>query len=163
MMMGSLEEDILEAATTPTNLPDVVNDLDIEEEEVAIENQEIYLAKVEKRVKDYKINILNELRPDKKLLVLDIDYTLFDHRSTAQTGAELMRPYLHEFLTQAYEYYDIVIWSATGMKWIEEKMKLLGVSTSPNYKIAFYLDSLAMISVHTPKYGLLDVGIDVTF
>ncbi|CAG9831578.1 unnamed protein product [Diabrotica balteata] len=157
MMMGSLEEDIAEANTAPENLPDVVNDLDIEEEEVAIENQDVYLAKVEKRIKDYKINMLNDLRPEKKLLVLDIDYTLFDHRSTAQTGAELMRPYLHEFLTTSYEHYDIVIWSATGMKWIEEKMKLLGVSTHPNYKIAFYLDSLAMISVHIPKYGVVDV------
>lgn len=160
MMMGSLEEDIAEANTAPTNLPDVVNDLDIEEEEVAIENQEVYLAKVEKRIKDYKINMLSELRPDKKLLVLDIDYTLFDHRTTAQSGAELMRPFLHEFLSAAYEYYDIVIWSATGMKWIEEKMKLLGVTTHPSYKIAFYLDSSAMISVHIPKYGVVDVSIN---
>ena len=43
------------------------------------------------------------MRPGKKLLVLDIDYTLFDHRSTAETGTELMRPYLHEFLTAAYQ------------------------------------------------------------
>lgn len=43
------------------------------------------------------------------------------------------------------------------MKWIEEKMKLLGVATNPNYKIAFYVDYLAMISVHVPKHGLLDV------
>lgn len=162
MMMGSLEEDIVEANAVPTNLPEVVNDLDIEEEEVAIENQEVYLAKIEKRVKEYKINILNELRPDKKLLVLDIDYTIYDHRSAAEQGAELMRPYLHEFLTSAYQDYDIVIWSATGMKWIEEKMKLLGVTINPNYKIAFYLDSLAMISVHIPKYGVLDV-ILITF
>lgn len=43
------------------------------------------------------------------------------------------------------------------MKWIEEKMKLLGVSTNPSYKILGYLDYLAMVSVHVPKHGLLDV------
>jgi len=43
------------------------------------------------------------------------------------------------------------------MKWIEEKMKLLGVSTNPSYKITGYLDYLAMVSVHIPKHGLLDV------
>lgn len=157
MMMGSLEEDIVEVNTAPADLPEVVNDLDIEDEEVAIENQEVYLAKINKRIKDYNIRMLNEPRPGKNLLVLDIDYTLFDHKSTAQTGLELMRPFLHEFLTSAYDDYDIVIWSATGMKWIEEKMKLLGVSSHPDYKIMFYLDSLAMISVHTPKYGVMDV------
>lgn len=72
---------------------------------------------------------------------------------------ELMRPFLHEFLTQAYEDYDIVIWSATGMKWIEEKMRLLGVSTHQDYKVLFYLDYLAMITVHTTKYGTIDVSI----
>lgn len=157
MMMGSLEDDIAEASSMPKNLPEVINDLDIEEEEVAVENHDIYLAKVERRVKDYKIKILNEPRENKKLLVLDIDYTLFDHRSVAETGLELMRPYLHEFLKSAYEDYDIVIWSATDMKWIEEKMKLLGVSSNTDYKILFYLDSLAMISVHTSKYGVVEV------
>lgn len=157
MMMGSLEEDIAEASKTPENLPAVINDLDIEDEEVAIESQEIYLAKIARRIKEYEIKILNEPRQGKKLLVLDIDYTLFDHRSIAQSGVELMRPYLHEFLTSAYEDYDIIIWSATGMKWIEEKMKLLGVTTNPHYKIMCYLDYLAMISVHTPKYGVIDV------
>lgn len=160
MLMGSLEEDIAEANAPPKDAPTVVNDLDvdIEDDEVAIENQEVYLEKVARRVRDYKINVLNEPRPHKKLLVLDIDYTLFDHRSAAETGLELMRPYLHEFLTTAYNHYDIVIWSATGMKWIEEKMKLLGVSTHQAYKIMFYLDSLAMISVHTPKYGVVEVS-----
>lgn len=46
----------------------------------------MYLAKINKRVRDYKINIINEPRAGKKLLVLDIDYTLFDHRSVAETG-----------------------------------------------------------------------------
>ncbi|XP_068218962.1 ubiquitin-like domain-containing CTD phosphatase 1 [Palaemon carinicauda] len=157
MMMGSLESSVEEAQRIPENLPHVINDLDIEEEEVAIENRSEYLRKVEKRVREYEVKILNDMRPGKKLLVLDIDYTLFDHRSTAETGAELMRPFLHEFLTSAYKSYDIAIWSATSMKWIEEKMKLLGVSSHPDYKIVFYLDSLAMITVETQKYGVIEV------
>ncbi|XP_076031571.1 ubiquitin-like domain-containing C-terminal domain phosphatase 1 [Oratosquilla oratoria] len=157
MMMGSREEAVREMQEVPKDLPEVVNDLDIEEEVIAIEQRQEYLQKIEKRVKDYEIKMLNDMRPGKKLLVLDIDYTLFDHRSVAETGNELMRPFLHEFLTSAYEDYDIVIWSATSMKWIEEKMKLLGVSTHPNYKIAFYLDSLAMITIHTEKYGVIEV------
>nr|SVE75274.1 EOG090X0A5K [Daphnia dolichocephala] len=157
MMMGSLEQDITIASTIPEIVDEVINDLDLTEEEIALENREEYLAKIAKRVDSYEIKLLNEPRAGKKLLVLDIDYTLFDHRSAAETGNELMRPFLHEFLTAAYDDYDIMIWSATSMKWIEEKMKLLGVSTNQNYKIVGYLDYLAMISVHMDKYGLLDV------
>ena len=50
-----------------------------------------------------------------------------------------------------------MIWSATSMKWIEEKMKLLGCDRNPGYKLAFYLDSRAMISIHTEKYGVIEV------
>nr|SVE76534.1 EOG090X0A5K [Daphnia longispina] len=157
MMMGSLEQDITTASTAPEIVDEVINDLDLTEEEIALENREEYLAKIAKRVETYEIKMLNEPRSGKKLLVLDIDYTLFDHRSAAETGNELMRPFLHEFLTAAYIDYDIMIWSATSMKWIEEKMKLLGVTTNQNYKILGYLDYLAMISVHMDKYGLLDV------
>lgn len=63
------------------------------------------------------------------------------------------------FVLLVMQDYDIVIWSATSMKWIEEKMKLLGVTSNTSYKIAFYLDSLAMISVHTPKYGVVQVSL----
>ncbi|KAL0277049.1 UNVERIFIED_CONTAM: hypothetical protein PYX00_004470 [Menopon gallinae] len=129
MMMGSLEEDISQVNVLPDSMPEVVNDLDIEDEEVAIEHMEVNLSKIEKRVKE----------------------------SVAECGAELMRPYLHEFLTSAYEDYDIVIWSASSMKWIEEKMKLLGCANHPDYKIFFYMDQLAMISIQTPKYGLVNV------
>ncbi|CAB0015347.1 unnamed protein product [Nesidiocoris tenuis] len=160
LMMGSLEAAIADANTIPDDLPSVINDFDIEEgEEVPIENKEVYLAKIQKRVSDYEVKILNPSRPGMKLLVLDIDYTLFDHKSAAETGYELMRPFLHEFLKSAYRHYDIVIWSATSMKWIEEKMKLLGVSNHCDYKIAFYLDYLAMISVHTPKYGVIQASV----
>ncbi|XP_014353448.1 ubiquitin-like domain-containing CTD phosphatase 1 isoform X2 [Latimeria chalumnae] len=157
MMMGSREESLEDVLGPPPDNDDVINDFDIEEDVVEVENREENLAKITRRVKDYKIEVLNPPREDKKLLVLDVDYTLFDHRSCAETGLELMRPYLHEFLTSSYEDYDIVIWSATSMKWIEAKMKELGVSTNPNYKISFMLDSAAMITVHTPKRGLVEI------
>ena len=54
--------------------------------------------------------------------------------------------------------YDIVIWSATNMKWIEEKMKVLGCDTHPGYKLSFYLDSRAMISIQADKYGVIEVS-----
>jgi ubiquitin-like domain-containing CTD phosphatase 1 len=100
---------------------------------------------------------MNPPRKDKKLLVLDIDYTIFDHVSNAQRGSELMRPHLHEFLTSSYDNYDIVIWSATSMKWIETKMNEIGVATHSDYKIAFYVDCGAMITVHTAEYGVVNV------
>lgn len=157
--MGSTEEDIAQANRAPDNMNEVVNDLSLETEsdDIEIENAHIYLAKIQKRIATYKVQELNPLRENKKMLVLDIDYTLFDHRSVASSGIELMRPHLHEFLARSYKHYDIVIWSATSMKWIIEKMRLLGVADNPNYKIAFYLDYLAMISVYTPKRGLVDV------
>jgi len=40
-MMGSLEEDIQAVDVLPEDMPEVVNDLDIEDEEIAIENREV--------------------------------------------------------------------------------------------------------------------------
>jgi len=158
MMMGSSEQAIKDVSQTRGDDPTVINDFEEEAaQKLAIEYREEYLEKVEKRVQSYEVKVRHEPREGKKLLVLDIDYTLFDHRSPAENGTELMRPFLHEFLTAAYEDYDIVIWSATNMKWIEEKMKLLGCDVHPDYKLAFYLDSRAMISIHSSKYGVIEV------
>lgn len=159
-MMGSREEDIKSINERPENV-ETVNDFDdvdpADPTTESYETKEVYLAKIKRRVNEYKVDILNDPRPGKKLLVLDIDYTLFDHRSSAESGVELMRPYLHEFLTSAYEHYDIAIWSATSMKWIIEKMKLLGVHSNSSYKIVFYLDYNAMISIHHASRGVVDV------
>lgn len=79
MMIGSKEEAIANIDLDPSEIPPVINDLDIEDDldQVAIHNRGEYLAKVDRRVKEYKINVFHEPRPGKKLLVLDIDYTLF--------------------------------------------------------------------------------------
>ncbi|KAG9346841.1 hypothetical protein JZ751_007188 [Albula glossodonta] len=156
MMMGSREESLEEVLAPPPENDDVINDFDIEEEVIEVENREENLAKIARRVKEYKVEELNPPREGKRLLVLDVDYTLFDHKSCAETGQELMRPFLHEFLTTAYEDYDIVIWSATSMKWIDAKMKELGVTDNPNYKITFMLDSAAMITKNTIMFD--DIG-----
>jgi ubiquitin-like domain-containing CTD phosphatase 1 len=67
--------------------------------------------------------------------------------STVMSPAEMMRPFLHEFLAAAYEHFDIVIWSATSMRWIELKMRETGVSTSGRFRIAAFLDFGAMITM----------------
>ena len=81
MMIGSKEEDIANVDLSPEDIPQVVNDFDIGDEvemgSIPIQNREEFLVKVEKRVKEYKVKMLSQPRPGKKLLVLDIDYTLF--------------------------------------------------------------------------------------
>jgi len=157
MLMGTPEESITELNAAKPVQPDLSEGQEEEQQDttwiedpdtVPLDKREEVRIKLERRIKTYQGKVLNEPRQGKKLLVLDIDYTLFDHRSAAETGAELMRPYLHEFLTTVYEHYDIGIWSATSMKWIESKMKLLGVeavsqgrstNTAFNYKIIFYM------------------------
>ncbi|EFJ40041.1 hypothetical protein VOLCADRAFT_108373 [Volvox carteri f. nagariensis] len=112
--------------------------------------------KLARRLKSVEVKILSPPRPGKKCLVIDIDYTIFDLGSTAERPEELARPYLHEFLTSAYESYDIIIWSATSKKWVEVKMKELGVLGNPAYNIVCLLDHTAMVTVHTEKYGVFD-------
>lgn len=91
MMVGSLETDIEEASKRPDEISEVLNDLEQDEDDIPMENREVYLSKINKRIREYQIEEFQESREGKKLLVLDIDYTLFDHRSTAETGNELMR------------------------------------------------------------------------
>lgn len=69
----------------------------------------------------------------------------------------MKRPYLDEFLTAAYEHYDIAIWSATNMKWIELKMAELGVANHANFKPSFYVCHQGMITIHTEKHGVVNV------
>ena len=63
------------------------------------------VVKLARRVAATPLAVLHPPRAGKKLLVLDIDYTLFDHRSTAETPMELARPHLHSFLAAAYAEY----------------------------------------------------------
>jgi len=94
-----------------------------------------------------KISLINPIRPEKKLLVLDLDYTLFDMKSQAGSLLQLKRPYTDEFLTAVHPYYDIVIWSQTSWRWLEVKLTELGILTHPSYRILFVLDKTCMFNV----------------
>jgi len=153
MMMGTPEEEQL---VEPEEKFDVLDDFVYDPHTINIRDREENIEKLQKRVKNLQIKVMNPPRPGKKCLVLDIDYTLFDHRSTVENVLDLMRPYLHEFLTAAYPHYDIIIWSATSMKWVDLKMKELGVFTNPNYKITFCLDCKAMITVAPENKTVFD-------
>lgn len=48
-------------------------------------------AKLERRIKAVDIKVLNAPRPGKKLLVIDIDYTIFDLGSSAERPMDLAR------------------------------------------------------------------------
>ncbi|OAY44972.1 ubiquitin-like domain-containing CTD phosphatase [Manihot esculenta] len=153
-MIGTVEDDLI---LDQEDSPEVVDDFELgQDEAVDIKDKEVNKQKLRRRIDQYKIELRNPCREGKKLLVLDIDYTLFDHRSTAENPLELMRPYLHEFLTAVYAEYDIIIWSATSMKWVELKMGQLGVLNNPNYKITALLDHLAMITVQSDSRGIFD-------
>ena len=49
--------------------------------------------------------------------------------------------------------------AATSLEWIEAKLKMLGVSSNPDYKICCYLDADAMIYIYTPKHGVMQVSV----
>ncbi|XP_059459694.1 ubiquitin-like domain-containing CTD phosphatase [Corylus avellana] len=155
-MIGTVEDDLI---VEETDSPEVIDDFELRNDEavsIHIKDKEVNKQKLRRRIDQYKIELKNPCREGKKLLVLDIDYTLFDHRSTAENPLELMRPYLHEFLTAVYAEYDIMIWSATSIKWVELKMGQLGVLSNPNYKITALLDHLAMITVQSDTRGIFD-------
>ena len=163
MMMGSPETAIAAARQdeeTAAQEPDPEDDFEPEESAaLAVAERPENKEKLSRRLAAVQPKLLAEPRPGKKLLVLDIDYTLFDHRSTAERPLELRRPFLLEFLDSAYRRYDIVIWSATGMKWVELKMKELEVLAPPpefSFKILTLLDSSSMVTVHSERYGVVN-------
>ncbi|WVQ96670.1 HAD hydrolase, family IIID [Kwoniella sp. CBS 9459] len=113
--------------------------------------------KVKEIIDRIPITVMNEPREGKKLLVLDLDYTIVDTKpliSGALPSEECARPGLHEFLEQVYPHYDIVIWSQTHWRWLETKLVELGmIGGTRNYKVAFVSDRTTMFPVFTQRDG----------
>ncbi|RDX56440.1 HAD subfamily IIID h [Lentinus brumalis] len=143
-------------------LPDVINDLDVDfsanpAAAASYINDKRNRRKVQEHTKKLNINIINPLREGKRLLVLDIDYTILDTKpltSGALPPQECARPGLHEFLEAVYPHYDVCIWSQTSWIWLETKLVELGMLGGVrNYKISFVLDKTCMFTVFSTKDG----------
>jgi len=87
----------------------------------------------------------------RRCLVLDIDYTIFDHKSNFEKAPEYTRPYLHEFLTVCNQHYDLIIWSATAMSHITTKLQNMGVLSHPSYSLTMVLTKDHMIPYPLPQ------------
>jgi ubiquitin-like domain-containing CTD phosphatase 1 len=156
-MMGTPAEAHLVAPQDMEDLPEVLNDLDFDysRSKAAVnikflpENQ----IKLQKRIKSAEILIMTQPRPGSKLLVLDLDYTLWDHKSPL-SPVESKRPFADEMMSAAYAAgYDIVMWSQTARWAIDAKITEMGFIFNPNYKISFVLDRTCMFTVTSRHKG----------
>ncbi|KAF8892432.1 HAD-like domain-containing protein [Infundibulicybe gibba] len=160
ILVGTPEGDEIKDPSALEFLPDVVNDFDIDLSEdpaasAAYKNDQRNIRKVKEMSEKLQVNIIHPLRPGKKLLVLDIDYTILDTKpltSGSLPPQECARPRLHEFLEAIYPYYDICIWSQTSWVWLETKLVELGmIGSNRNYQISFVLDKTCMFTVFTER------------
>ncbi|KAF8077779.1 NLI interacting factor-like phosphatase-domain-containing protein [Lyophyllum atratum] len=177
-LVGTPEGDEIKDPSQLEFLPDVVNDLDFDFSDniaasAAYKNDQRNIRKVREATEKLNVNIIHSLRPGKKLLVLDIDYSatmcrnltycypsniftaILDTKpltSGTLPPAECARPLLHEFLEAIYPYYDICIWSQTSWIWLETKLVELGmIGSDRNYQAV--LDKTCMFTVFTERDG----------
>lgn len=126
-------------------------------------NMDVVEVQLNEIIARQEIVTIHPPRLGKKLLVLDLDYTLFDLRGNgggiSQSDAwgfdlnEFKRPFTDELLQNVYSDYDIAIWSQTSWRWLEVKLTELGILTNPSYRISFVLDKNAMLQVESMRNG----------
>lgn len=152
IMMGTVEEQINSIITAAADPSTVIDDFDydyVPSEEEAKHNVEAR-TKLKKVIEKTQIQLIHEPRPTKKLLVLDLDYTILDCKKISEEGvnlADYTRPYLQEFLAVCFKEYDIAVWSQTHWKWVEIKLTEMGLLTSDSYHISFVMDRTMMFPI----------------
>ena len=130
LMMGTREENIFVDPNEKADLPDVVDDFDLDFNAGSTEwlRHVANGQNLKKFTESTQLHIMNEPRPGKPLLVLDLDHTLLDfssktlqrdsttHQVGAGMAAVMKRPFMDEFLVSAYKNYDLVVWSQTSWR-----------------------------------------------
>lgn len=165
ILMGTAEKDIFIDPSDRVDLPDVVDDFDLDFN--AGSDEWIEHVAIDTNLKNFTestaVHVMNEPRPNKPLMVLDLDHTLLDFSSkkiirgvatttaAADPTAQMKRPYMDEFLTEVYKHYDLVVWSQTSWRWLETKLTELGMLTNPGYKWCFVLDKTSMFAITSKK------------
>mmetsp|Transcript_56401 Transcript_56401/g.120002 ORF Transcript_56401/g.120002 Transcript_56401/m.120002 type:complete len:442 (-) Transcript_56401:51-1376(-) len=110
--------------------------------------------------------IVGEPRYGKKLLVLDIDHTIYDPSTHEGSKGSVVssktfgfdesfvarcRPHLHNFLTEVHKEYDIMVWSASDMLRILMLLQQLGIvgGGHSDYSVVAVLDVESMSEMAT--------------
>eukprot|EP00568_Trieres_chinensis_P019134 CAMPEP_0183324820 /NCGR_PEP_ID=MMETSP0160_2-20130417/78035_1 /TAXON_ID=2839 ORGANISM="Odontella Sinensis, Strain Grunow 1884" /NCGR_SAMPLE_ID=MMETSP0160_2 /ASSEMBLY_ACC=CAM_ASM_000250 /LENGTH=388 /DNA_ID=CAMNT_0025492489 /DNA_START=11 /DNA_END=1177 /DNA_ORIENTATION=- len=164
ILMGTPEEEIFVDPHEKEDLPEVVDDFDLDFNAGSDEWLQ-HVANGEnlrKFTEATAVHIMNKPREGKPLLVLDLDHTLLDFSSKSlqransfvvgdESAAKLKRPHMDEFLTSAYKHYDLCVWSQTSWRWLEVKLTELGMLTSPTYRFCFVLDKTSMFKIVSMK------------
>merc|ERR1719410_1855542 len=156
ILMGTSEKEIFIDPTDKDDLPDVVDDFELDFTAGSEEWIE-HLATGE-NLKNFTestvVHVMNEPRDGKPLLVLDLDHTLLDfsskqlqHSNFSNSSSNMKRPHMDTFLTNVYRHYDLVVWSQTSWRWLETKLVALGMLAHPGYKFCFVLDKTSMFEV----------------
>jgi ubiquitin-like domain-containing CTD phosphatase 1 len=165
ILMGTPEDKIFVDPHERDDLPDVVDDFELDFNAGSPEwlQHKANGENLKKFTAETPVHIMNPPRDGKPLLVLDLDHTLLDFssktlqqdNSTRVPGqglaAVMKRPFMDDFLTKCYPYYDIVVWSQTSWRWLETKLIELGMVTHPGYKFCFVLDKTSMFKVVSTK------------
>eukprot|EP01083_Nonionella_stella_P032338 88506_1 len=153
IMIGTLDKNAFkDSDIANANVPFVLDDFDFNyctDHKKMIDNRKQSKDKLHKVTQETTINNIVEPRKGKKLLVLDIDYTIFDMGSKTESWSSLKRPYTEYLMENCYKYYDIVIWSQTSWRWIEIKLTEMNMLMNSKYKITFVLDKKAMFTIRS--------------
>eukprot|EP00668_Euglena_longa_P015178 GGOE01019231.1.p1 GENE.GGOE01019231.1~~GGOE01019231.1.p1 ORF type:complete len:372 (+),score=125.93 GGOE01019231.1:26-1141(+) len=149
MMMGTPEDRIQMKLVQPEFSVDEEGYEEDADNDFDIATNAMNIEKVRQKILKTEINFINPPRRGKRLLVLDIDHTIFDCKSASETIHILKRPYLDTFLTLVY---DLAFWSQTSWKWVEAKLTEMGILFATDYRVAFILDQTAMPRVEDRNY-----------
>ena len=155
-LMGTRDEKLFVDPADREDLPEVFDDFDLDYAAISEQwhRSKRNAEKLEKFTAKTEINWINERRPGKPLLVLDLDHCLLDFshaRETEVPSEMLKRPGMDVFLSAVYVHYDIVVWSQTSWRWLEVKLTELGMLSNPGYRICFALDKTSMFTIVSNK------------